>query len=302
MLCTGCSTPPQTDTSPAHLSIHCVTCHSLVYCIYLHHLYIYCQYQSFLSSHHRLNSRFPTRNHKQQNKNNYAVLGRFVHSLNAFCMEEYGLEYQVSDYHIYDFAKVWRCSQDESNHKVHEFFKSYHFSAGIEVIPGAFEALLRLRSECELVVVTSRQHVIQEPTMEWLNTHFPSIFEAVHFGNHFALEGKSRKKSEICHAIGAHVLIDDNPNYAMECAAAGINVLLYDWEHSYPWSKTPDGPVHERITRVRDWDEVEQVLGILSSMSTTNGASSSAAAADVFEVPPCSSSASALLPPSSSSS
>jgi len=26
-------------------------------------------------------------------------------------------------------------------------------------------------------------------------------------------------------------------------------VLLYDWDHGYPWSKTADGPVHPRITR-----------------------------------------------------
>ena len=49
----------------------------------------------------------------------------------------------------------------------------------------------------------------------------------VHFGNHFALEGKSRKKSEICAAIGAQVLIDDNPTYAKECAEVGG---WTDWE------------------------------------------------------------------------
>ena len=182
-------------------------------------------------------------------------------------MEEYGLEYAVSDYHVYDFAKVWRCSQDESNHKVHEFFKSSHFSSGIEAIPGAFDSLSRLRSECELMVVTSRQHIIQQPTLDWLEAHFPGVFGAVHFGNHFALEGVSRKKSEICNSIGAHVLIDDNPSYAMECAAAGINVLLYDWEMNYPWSKTPCGPTDDRITRVRDWAEVEQVLTLLAAAS-----------------------------------
>jgi hypothetical protein len=37
------------------------------------------------------------------------------------------------------------------------------------------------------------------------------------------------------------VLIDDNVGYAMDCADAGINVLLYDWEESYPWSKLPEG-------------------------------------------------------------
>lgn len=194
-----------------------------------------------------------------------AVLGRFIHSLNNFCLEEYGVQYDISDYHVYDFAKVWQCSQDESNHKVHAFFKSHHFAAGIEVIPGSLESLVRLRDDCSLVVVTSRQHVIREPTLDWIEAHFPNVFDDVYFGNHFALEGSSRKKSEICKAVGANVLIDDNPNYALECAAAGIRVLLYDWNHGYPWSKTPDGPLHDRITRVRDWNEVEQALSILGA-------------------------------------
>lgn len=66
-----------------------------------------------------------------------AVLGRFLHSLNQFCLEEHGREYQVSDYFLYDFAKVWKCSQEASNVMVHNFFKSHHFSAGIQPIPGA---------------------------------------------------------------------------------------------------------------------------------------------------------------------
>ena len=37
------------------------------------------------------------------------------------------------------------------------------------------------------------------------------------------------------------MLIDDNPRYAVECASTGIDVLLYDWNDSYPWSKTADG-------------------------------------------------------------
>lgn len=40
------------------------------------------------------------------------------------------------------------------------------------------------------------------------------------------------------------MLIDDNPRYAVECAAAGIDVLLYDWNLGYPWSKTPEGCAH----------------------------------------------------------
>ena len=78
-------------------------------------------------------------------------------------------------------------------------------------------------------------------TVEWIETHFPGIFQDIHFGNHWAKEGKSVSKSEICKRIGASCLIDDNPGYALECAEKGIDVLLYDWNLDYPWSKTEEG-------------------------------------------------------------
>jgi hypothetical protein len=114
-----------------------------------------------------------------------------------------------------------------------------------------------------LAVVTSRQHVIRQPTLDWLDTHFglPLFDAGVHFGNHWALEGKSTSKSQLCGAIGASVLVDDNPGYAAECAEAGIRVLLYDWEGSYPWAKPPPAVAsHPNVEVVRDWEEVERAL------------------------------------------
>ncbi|KAK3239658.1 hypothetical protein CYMTET_50428 [Cymbomonas tetramitiformis] len=189
------------------------------------------------------------------------VLGRFVYALNNYIEEEHKMIHDVSDYSVYDFKTIWNCSQQESNELVHSFFESPHFFEGIPPIPGAAEALKRLTTYCDLVVVTSRQHVIQEPTLQWLDQHFPETFAEVCFGNHFALEGTSRTKSEICKELGAEVLVDDNPGYAMECAEGGIKVLLFDWKLQYPWSKTEGGgPLHENITRVSDWAAVEAVL------------------------------------------
>lgn len=188
------------------------------------------------------------------------VLGSFLSSLNVFIAERHCLNYEISEYSVYDFMKVWQCSQAEANDRVHAFFESEHFKDGIPPIPGAFESLVRLADFCHLVVVTSRQHVIQKQTLEWIERHYSGIFSEVHFGNHFALEGEPRPKSEICRSIGADILIDDNPRYAVECASRGIEVLLFDYNNSYPWSKTSDGPVHPLITRVQTWDEVEGFL------------------------------------------
>ncbi|KAG0571687.1 hypothetical protein KC19_VG034100 [Ceratodon purpureus] len=188
------------------------------------------------------------------------VLGNFLSSLNTFIAEEYLLQHNMSEYYVYDFMKIWNCSQTEANDRVHAFFESEHFNSGIIPIPGAYQTLRQLASDCHLVVVTSRQHVIRQSTMDWINLHYEGLFKEVHFGNHFALEGEARSKSEICRSLGIEVLIDDNPRYAMECADHGIEVLLFDLHGDYPWSKTAQGPTHPLITRVHDWSEVEQAL------------------------------------------
>ncbi|RZC89893.1 hypothetical protein C5167_028959 [Papaver somniferum] len=255
------------------------------------------------------------------------VLGNFVSALNRFIADRYSSSHSVSEYHIYEFFRIWNCSRDEgvchlhmhesklirsvfiSKHyillricssfstpstclavvgistysssaqltyyaihlkrpfyvvaadiRVHEFFKTPYFKTGIHPLPGAQVTLHKLSKFCNLSVVTSRQNAIKDHTIEWLEKHFPGLFQEIHFGNHFALDGISRPKSEICRSLGAHVLIDDNPRYALECAEAGIRVLLFDYENSYPWSKSESAALHPMVTKVHNWDEVEQQL------------------------------------------
>ncbi|KAH6818413.1 Haloacid dehalogenase-like hydrolase superfamily protein [Perilla frutescens var. frutescens] len=188
------------------------------------------------------------------------VLGNFVSAINEFIADRYSLNHSVSEYHVYEFFKIWNCSRDEADHRVHEFFKTPYFKRGINPIPGAREALEKLSEIYNLSIVTSRQNAIKEHTIEWIERHYPGLFEEIHFGNHFALDGQSRPKSDICKSLGAKVLIDDNPRYAMECAAVGIKVLLFDYENSYPWCKGEYAPQHPLVTKVHNWEEVEQQL------------------------------------------
>lgn len=185
------------------------------------------------------------------------VLGNFVSAINQFIADRYSSHHSVSEYHVYEFAKIWNCSKDEANIRVHEFFDSPYFKTAIHPIPGAQQALENLSKVCNMSIVTSRQYAIQDHTIQWIETHFPGLFQKIHFGNHFALNGKSISKSEICRSLGAEVLIDDNPTYAIECAEAGIKVLLFDYENSYPWSKTELVNGHPLVTRVHNWGEVE---------------------------------------------
>uniref|UniRef100_A0A1D1Z3X4 Putative 5'(3')-deoxyribonucleotidase n=1 Tax=Anthurium amnicola TaxID=1678845 RepID=A0A1D1Z3X4_9ARAE len=204
-------------------------------------------------------------NHSMANKLVVAVdvdevLGSFLSALNKFIADHYSANHSVSEFYVYEFFKIWNCSRAEADIRVHEFFKTVYFKKGIQPIPGAQRVLHRLSTFCNLSIVTSRQNIIKHHTMEWIEEHYPGLFQEIHFGNHFALDGKSRPKSEICRSLGAQVLIDDNPRYAIECAEVGINVLLFDFDNSYPWSKCATAASHPLVTKVHNWDEVERSI------------------------------------------
>ncbi|CAN1136156.1 hypothetical protein LINPERPRIM_LOCUS20926 [Linum perenne] len=213
------------------------------------------------------------------------VLGNFVSALNKFIADRYSMNHSVSEYHVYEFFKIWNCSRDEASFhngdfklascfissllyytadtRVHEFFKTAYFKNGIYPLPGAQRVLHKLSSHCKLSVVTSRQNIIKDHTVDWLEKHYPGLFHEIHFGNHFALQGESKPKSEICRSLGADILIDDNPRYALECAEVGIMVLLFDYENSYPWSKSDSVEQHPLVTKVYNWQQVEKHIASL---------------------------------------
>lgn len=188
------------------------------------------------------------------------VLGSFLSTLNKFIRDYCGLDHEVSEYYVYEFFRIWNCSRAEADKRVHEFYNSSYFRLGIEPIPGSQTVLRNLSTVCNLSIVTSRQNVIRDSTLDWIEKHYPGMFKEIQFGNHFALHGKSRSKSEICRSLGAQVLIDDNPRYALECAEAGIKVLLFNYNNSYPWCRDSYVDSHSLITKVYSWEEVEQHL------------------------------------------
>ncbi|CAA6659277.1 unnamed protein product [Spirodela intermedia] len=192
------------------------------------------------------------------------VLGSFLSALNKFIAEHYCADHALSEFYVYEFFKIWKCSRTEADIRVHEFFKTMYFKRGVQPIPGPVRCSTSSRPSA---IYPSRQNVIKDHTLEWLEEHYPGLFQEIHFGNHFALDGgHSRPKSEICRGMGARLLIDDNPRYALECAEAGISVLLFDYGNSYPWSKCPAAAAHPLVTRVHGWDDVHRsILSLVAS-------------------------------------
>mmetsp|Transcript_21266 Transcript_21266/g.34574 ORF Transcript_21266/g.34574 Transcript_21266/m.34574 type:complete len:249 (+) Transcript_21266:4178-4924(+) len=195
------------------------------------------------------------------------VLGGFVPSLCGFHNEKYGTDFVLEDFHSYRFCEVWGGTNEAAVGKVFEFFESEHFQHRLFPLNDAYLVLSGLAPRFDFVVVTSRQHVIEDATKEWLAKHFPGVFKAVLFGNHWTLEApgpehahhSKRSKPDMCKDLNAKMLIDDNIGYCNGCSEKlGIPTILFG---NYGWNKLKGNEkLHEKVTRASTWREVAKIL------------------------------------------
>ena len=89
-----------------------------------------------------------------------------------------------------------------------------------------------LRKLFRLVIVSSRESTILEPTRAWVETHFPEMFEDIHLCNHFLTPEEEgiytpKDKSDVCLEIGASILVDDSLHWAQDCSKKGFSCLFF---------------------------------------------------------------------------
>jgi len=181
------------------------------------------------------------------------VLSDTLTALISFHNEKYGTSLKKSDFHSYKYWEVWGGTMEEAITKVYEFYESDYFK-NINPVQNSQIAVKSLKKHHDLVVVSSRQHEIEEKTLEWLEKHFPKAFSDVHFTNAYSLSGQSQKKSIVCHYLNAKTLIDDCLDYAIECSRSMEMVFLFD----SPWNRLDLLPY--KVRRVRSWNEIVERL------------------------------------------
>lgn len=189
------------------------------------------------------------------------VLADHMKILCVFHNQTYGSDLTPDDFHSYQFHEVWGGSTDESKVKVTAFNQSELFQE-IPPVEGSVEYIHKLSQYFDLQIVTSRSFVLEESTKQWVEKHFPNLFSNIHFGNHYGTGGTVRSKPQMCAEAGAIMLIDDSFDYAVQCAARGIPVVLFG---DYAWSRsrtlTPEeNNLHSLVRRANDWKTVYSII------------------------------------------
>ncbi|CAH1232349.1 Nucleotidase [Paenibacillus allorhizoplanae] len=147
---------------------------------------------------------------------------------------------------IYEISELY----GQSFKDFQEFFVSNQDELHlIEPYPFLQETLSRFANEVKFTIMTGRPVEWMESVNKWIKENDIVIESlcASQFPN---------GKIECAKLNGVSLFIEDHPAHALAIAEGGVNVLLIDKPYNQECQ-------HERITRVRDWQEIGKILDII---------------------------------------
>lgn len=155
----------------------------------------------------------------------------------------------INDYCIWNLSWV-NMTKKEAISYFKDFFMKWD-KCKIKPVLWAKEQLDFLKSKWfETTVITARRMELKDYTLKWLDKHYAWIFQDVYFAEHFTDNHKD--KSEICIENKIQYMIEDNFEYALDTANAGIKTFLLE----RPWNRDIIHE-HKNIVRVKKWADIK---------------------------------------------
>lgn len=138
----------------------------------------------------------------------------------------------------YVYREVFDIPELKSREMVYEFYESDDFR-NLEPLPGAWKGMAKLYDNgYKIYVVSGRQSRVRDETERWLGWNFPfQIHDLILTNSYMPCE---IQKSDICKAIGANIIIDDNYDICVQCEQEHIKAYNFVGDPMYPWCKDSD--------------------------------------------------------------
>lgn len=177
------------------------------------------------------------------------VLFPMVPDLIKYLDREHAVKLTPEDFNNYMLEDIWPAGSAEGS----IVFESYKKQVTPEIAPveGAVEALVKLSSNYDVIVMTARDISVEPITMRWINRHFPDLFKNVHFVGNRKDSVIWRTKAEVCQELGVFCLIDDSLKNLTLVHEAGIKTILFG---DYAWNRTDVLP--QGMVRAKNWQAV----------------------------------------------
>src|SRR3990167_1282550 len=127
------------------------------------------------------------------------VLFPFTQEFLASHNAKHGASVQQSDLNTYYYLEELYDFKDGQNPEdIIEGFLREAYEGNIGPYNGAVEAVEQLKRNYNLEIITARRPSMSVVTEEWLNKHFPEVFNGVHFPR---ARSEKTTKIEICQEI-----------------------------------------------------------------------------------------------------
>jgi len=154
----------------------------------------------------------------------------------------------ISDYYIWNIPWI-EMSREQAISIFKDYFEKWDLCK-IKPVSWAKDQLDFLKSKWfETTVITARRIELKEHTIKWLDEHYRGVFQDVYFAEHFT--DNHKEKSEICQENDIQYMIEDNFDYALDTANAGIKTFLIE----KPWNRHIIHK-HKNIVRVKNWKDI----------------------------------------------
>jgi 5'(3')-deoxyribonucleotidase len=145
--------------------------------------------------------------------------------------------------HKYVYRDIYNISEFESTKMVREFYDSEEF-AKMPPIKNAIDAMIELKKNNELFIVTGRQEIVRKKTEKWVSDNFPGIFSQVIMTNSFT--SAEIPKSDVCKLLNIGLIFDDSMDVCQDCMNEKIAAINFIGDPVYPWC-------HESTISVKSW-------------------------------------------------
>lgn len=153
----------------------------------------------------------------------------------------------------YLYRNIFGVEEKVSKKMVIDFYNSDEFH-NLRPIVGCQTKLKELRKKAsKLYIVTGRQYYVRQRTEDWINKHFPDIFDDIVITNSFTPHEVS--KIDIFKSFNIDTVIDDDSKVCLESARTGIKPYNYTHFPEYPWYE----PHEYTDFSLRKWEDLEVV-------------------------------------------
>jgi len=180
------------------------------------------------------------------------VVVEFVNPYLKIYNQKYNRKKRFEDINNFDLWIPLGITKEDAFEITYKFYDSEDFD-NIPFVNGAREGIKRLTKDNELFFITSRPLKIKEKTEQFFRKNFPELnYEIIFSGDIWGSQEK--KKPVICKRLCIENIIEDNINYAFDCAKSGIITYLLN----KPWNQ--NGNLPKNIIRVKSWNEILERL------------------------------------------